>query len=101
MAEYADGVGPDKNQVIPRAADGTLAEPTSLVDDAHAAGLLVHPYTFRNENTFLPPALREGVAPDDYGLAIEEQLAFWEAGIDGMFTDNPDTGVVSRDLFEG
>jgi glycerophosphoryl diester phosphodiesterase len=101
VAEYADGVGPDKNQVIPRAADGTLAEPTSLVDDAHAAGLLVHPYTFRNENTFLPPALREGVAPDDYGLAIEEQLAFWEAGIDGMFTDNPDTGVVSRDLFEG
>jgi glycerophosphoryl diester phosphodiesterase len=101
VAEYADGVGPDKNQVIPRAADGTLAEPTSLVDDAHAAGLLVHPYTFRNENTFLPPALWEGVAPDDYGRAIEEQLAFWDAGIDGMFTDNPDTGVVSRDLFEG
>jgi glycerophosphoryl diester phosphodiesterase len=101
VAGYADGVGPEKNQVIPRDADGTLGEPTALVDDAHAAGLLVHPYTFRNENTFLPPALREGTLPDDYGRAIEEQLAFWDAGIDGMFTDNPDTGVVSRDLFRG
>ena len=101
IAEYADGVGPDKNQVIPVNPDGTLGEPTALVDDAHAAGLLVHPYTFRNENTFLPPALREGAAPQDYGRALEEQLAFWNAGIDGMFTDNPDTGVVSRDLFEG
>ncbi len=100
IAEYADGVGPEKNHVIPRQADGTLGEPTSLVDDAHAVGLLVHPYTFRNENTFLPVELREGGAPDDYGMAIEEQLAFWEAGIDGMFTDNPDTGVVSRDLFQ-
>ncbi|MGY1885189.1 glycerophosphodiester phosphodiesterase [Blastococcus sp. SYSU DS0753] len=99
IAEYAEGVGPDKNLVIPRNPDGTLGTPTALVDDAHQAGLLVHPYTFRNENVFLPPALRDGVAPDDYGRALEEQTAFWEAGIDGMFTDNPDTGVVSRELF--
>ena len=101
IAGYAHGVGPEKSQVIPVGPDGTLGEPTALVDDAHAAGLLVHPYTFRNENAFLPPALREGVAPQDYGLALEEQLAFWEAGIDGMFTDNPDTGVVSRELLGG
>jgi glycerophosphoryl diester phosphodiesterase len=100
IATYADGVGPEKNQVIPRNADGTLGEPTSFVDDAHAVDLLVHPYTFRNENTFLPADLREGPAPDDYGRALEEQLRFWATGIDGMFTDNPDTGVVSRDLFE-
>jgi glycerophosphoryl diester phosphodiesterase len=100
IAEYADGVGPEKNQVIPRLADGTLGEPSSFVDDAHASDLLVHPYTFRNENTFLPTELREGTAPDDYGRAIEEQLLFWATGIDGMFTDNPDTGVVSRQLFE-
>jgi glycerophosphoryl diester phosphodiesterase len=99
IAEYAAGIGPDKGQVIPRDPDGTLGEPTSLVDDAHAAGLLVHPYTFRNENTFLPVDLREGDAPDDYGRAIEEQLRFWAAGVDGIFTDNPDTGVVSRRLF--
>ena len=99
IAEYAAGIGPEKGQVIPRLADGTLGEPTSLVDDAHAVDLLVHPYTFRNENTFLPTDLREGAAPDDYGRAIEEQLVFWAAGIDGMFTDNPDTGVVTRALF--
>ncbi|RBY74533.1 glycerophosphodiester phosphodiesterase [Geodermatophilus sp. TF02-6] len=100
VAAYADGIGPDKNMVIPREADDTLGEPTSLVDDAHDAGLVVHPYTFRNENTFLPADLREGAAPDDYGRAIDEQLAFWATGIDGVFTDNPDTGVVSRELFE-
>ena len=99
IAEYAAGIGPEKGQVIPRLADGRLGEPTSLVDDAHAVDLLVHPYTFRNENSFLPTDLREGAAPDDYGRAIEEQLVFWAAGIDGMFTDNPDTGVVTRALF--
>jgi glycerophosphoryl diester phosphodiesterase len=100
VAGYADGVGPEKGQVIPRLPDGTLGEPSSFVDDAHAVGLLVHPYTFRNENTFLPTDLREGDDPAAYGRAIDEQLAFWATGIDGMFTDNPDTGVVSRQLFE-
>ena len=100
VAEYADGVGPEKNQVIPRNADGSLGQPSSFVRDAHRVDLIVHPYTFRNENTFLPTDLREGAAPDDYGRALEEQLRFWEAGVDGLFTDNPDTGVESRRLFE-
>ncbi|WP_299954319.1 glycerophosphodiester phosphodiesterase [uncultured Modestobacter sp.] len=99
IAEYADGVGPEKAQVIPLAADGTLGEPTSFVADAHAVDLLVHPYTFRNENAFLPADLDEGTDPAAYGRAIEEQLAFWAAGVDGIFTDNPDTGVLTRDLF--
>jgi len=101
IGAYADGVGPEKSQVIPREDDGTLGEPTSFVDDAHAADLLVHPYTFRNENEFLPADLRDaGEEPGDYGQALEEHLAFWAAGIDGMFTDNPDTGLVSRELFQ-
>jgi glycerophosphoryl diester phosphodiesterase len=100
IAAYADGVGPEKDQVIPRLPDGTLGEPTTLVDDAHAADLLVHPYTFRNENTFLPTNLQEGADPAAYGRAIEEQVRFLETGIDGLFTDNPDTGVVARELFE-
>ncbi|OMQ16185.1 glycerophosphodiester phosphodiesterase [Modestobacter sp. VKM Ac-2676] len=99
IAEYADGVGPEKNQVIPREEDGTLGEPTGFVEDAHAVDLLVHPYTFRNENTFLPAALQEGDDPAAYGRAIEEQLLFWAAGVDGLFTDNPDTGVLTRELF--
>ena len=101
IATYAEGVGPEKSQVIPRRPDGALGTPTSFVDDAHAVRLLVHPYTFRNENVFLPPALREGPAPDDYGRALAEHAAFWDAGIDGMFTDNPDTGVISRELAVG
>jgi glycerophosphoryl diester phosphodiesterase len=104
VAEYASGVGPEKAQVVPRTADDELGEPTSFVDDAHDAGLLVHPYTFRNENSFLPAELREGEGQaedlDDYGQALEEQRIFLELGVDGLFTDNPDTGVEARRLFE-
>ncbi|WP_308123716.1 glycerophosphodiester phosphodiesterase [Modestobacter marinus] len=99
VAEYANGIGPAKEQVIPLTADGTPGQPTSLVADAHAAGLLVHPYTFRNENDFLPAELDRGTDPAAYGDAIEEQLRFWAAGADGLFTDQPDTGVLTRDLF--
>ncbi len=99
IATYADGVGPEKAQIVPRTATGASGTPTALVADAHAVGLLVHPYTFRNENTFLPLELRRGVAPDDYGLALAEQQQFWALGVDGLFTDNPDTGVESRGLF--
>jgi glycerophosphoryl diester phosphodiesterase len=96
IATYAAGIGPSKSLVIPRDADGTLGEPTSLVDDAHAEGLVVHPYTFRNENTFLLTDLRAGQDPAAYGRAIEEHLAFLDAGVDGLFTDNPDTGIEAR-----
>ncbi|MCZ2824264.1 MULTISPECIES: glycerophosphodiester phosphodiesterase [unclassified Modestobacter] len=99
ISRYADGVGPEKSQVIPVEEDGTLGEPTSFVADAHAVDLLVHPYTFRNENEFLPAELDEGTDPAAYGRALEEQLAFWAAGVDGIFTDNPDTGVLTRELF--
>jgi glycerophosphoryl diester phosphodiesterase len=59
----------------------------------------VHPYTLRNENTFLPKDYRIGANSTDYGRAVDEHLAFLEAGVDGVFTDNPDTGVVARSLF--
>lgn len=98
LAEYADGIGPDKNQVIPRNADDTLGEPTSLVGDAHAAGLTVHPYTFRAENQFLPADYRVGTDPTAYGRALDEQEAFLRAGVDGLFTDQPDIGVLARSL---
>ena len=98
IAEYADGLGPDKNQVIPRNADQSLGTPTALVDDAHAAGLVVHPYTFRNENTFLPANLRKGTNPADYGDALAEYEAFLATGIDGLFSDNADTARLAVDL---
>jgi glycerophosphoryl diester phosphodiesterase len=101
LAKWLNGVGPEKNQVIPRRSDGTLGQPTSLVADAHAAGLEVHPYTFRNENQFLPADFRVGTDPNAYGKAVNEQVTFLRTGIDGLFTDNPDTGVVARDEFLG
>jgi glycerophosphoryl diester phosphodiesterase len=96
IAEYAAGIGPEKSLVIPRLPDGSLGEPTALVENAHGARLVVHPYTFRNDNTFLPVDYRNGTDPTDYGRALDEQLAFLSAGVDGFFTDNPDTGVEAR-----
>ncbi|WP_328477059.1 glycerophosphodiester phosphodiesterase [Actinoplanes sp. NBC_00393] len=98
LSQFVDGIGPEKSQIIPRKADGTLGTPTSLVADAHAAGLKVIPYTFRNENQFLPAELRVGADPTAYGKAIDEQVTFLRTGIDGLFTDNPDTGVLARTL---
>jgi glycerophosphoryl diester phosphodiesterase len=96
ISSYSDGIGPDKAMVIPRKADGTLGSPTDLVDDSHRAGLVVHPYTFRAENTFLPVELRSNSVASDFGKAIDEQVAFLKAGIDGLFTDQADVGVIAR-----
>jgi glycerophosphoryl diester phosphodiesterase len=98
LSTFVVGIGPDKNQVIPRAADGTLGAPTSLVGRAHAAGLTLHPYTFRAENQFLPVDDRVGTDPNGYGRALAEQLAYLRSGIDGLFTDQPDVGVLARQL---
>ncbi len=96
VAGYADGIGPAKGMVIPVAPDGTLGAPTSLVDDAHHERLIVHIYTMRNENTFVPPALRTSADPAQRGNVEAEYAAFWAAGVDGVFSDNPDTAVATR-----
>ena len=94
IAKYADAIGPNKLSVIPRTADGKLGAPTTLVADAHAVKLLVHPYTFRPENYFLPGNLRAPGTPatrNEAG-AIAEIRAYLDAGIDGFFTDDPALG---------
>jgi len=98
VAEVADGLGPEKSQVIPRLPDGSLGTPSPLVGNAHQAGLLVHPYTFRAENQFLPANLRVGTDPNAYGRALDEQIVFLRTGIDGLFTDQADIGVLARSL---
>ena len=86
IAGYADAIGPHKDQVIPRAEDGRLGEPTSLVAHAHAAGLLVHPWTFRPEPEFLPA-----------GMSGSEELdRFLALGVDGVFADDPGAAVAAR-----
>ena len=96
VATYADGIGPTKGMVVPVAADGTLGAPTALVADAHRQDLTVHIYTMRNENSFVPPALRTSADPNQRGQVEAEYAAMWAAGIDGLFSDNPDTAVATR-----
>jgi glycerophosphoryl diester phosphodiesterase len=96
IARYADGVGPSKDYIVPRDAAGASQAPTSFVADAHSAGLLVHPYTFRNENSFLPLELRSSGDPAAYGNALAEYAQFYRLGADGLFSDNPDTAAEAR-----
>ena len=108
---YADGIGPWKPYLISAACikieagkcidnngDGTVNEadrkllpPTDVVANAHAQGLLVHPFTFRNEQRRL--------ASDYRGNPVNEYLTFYEHGVDGLFTDFADSAVVARSLW--
>jgi len=90
VATYAYGLGPDKAQLWQGAA------PTSLVADAHAAGLKVHPWTYRAENVFLPARFRRGDDPATHGDIAGEIRAAIGLGIDGFFTDYPLIGVKTR-----
>ncbi|MFH8367038.1 glycerophosphodiester phosphodiesterase [Streptomyces sp. NPDC018031] len=99
IARFAQGIGPTLLLIIPRDASGRLGTPTTLVKDAHAAGLVLHPYTLRNENTFLPVDFRRGTDPNAYGDALAALKVYFEQGIDGIFTDNPDTGLLAREAF--
>ena len=100
VASYAYGIGPWKRYIVPTLAnpEGSgpgeaslqLGEPTDLIERAHAAGLKVHTWTFRNEQRRLP---------GDYaGNPVNEYLQFFDLGIDGVFSDFPDTAVVAREL---
>ena len=110
IAAYANGIGPWKRQIVSVKTvdnnndgqpddlngDGTINDadkvtlaPSSLVSDAHKEGLLVHPYTFRNESRYLA---------SDYNNNPElEFRQFINLGVDGYFTDFPGTGDVVRD----
>jgi glycerophosphoryl diester phosphodiesterase len=87
---YAAGVAICKDVVVPRDGAGNLAGPTPVVADAHARRLVVHAWTFRVENQFLPTDLRSSADPSAPGDLTGEIRAFRDAGIDGFFTDNPD-----------
>ncbi|MEJ0038573.1 MAG: glycerophosphodiester phosphodiesterase [Gammaproteobacteria bacterium] len=89
VAEYANAIGPSKSLIIPRDAGGALGAPTSLVKDAHAVGLGVHPWTFRAENNFLPTNFRSSADPTRIGDLAAELNAYLATGIDGFFTDHP------------
>ncbi len=111
IAKYADGIGPWKRYIISikgtigadgkpvdvnkdgtiNDADATSTAPTTLVADAHKAGLFVHPFAFRNENRRL--------ATDYKGDPKNEYLAHYRLGVDGVFTDFTDTALAARSAY--
>jgi glycerophosphoryl diester phosphodiesterase len=92
--DYADGVGANTNLMIPLVG-GQLGTPTSLVQDAHEFGLIVHGWTFRAENAFLPNEFDSGADPASFGDMAGQIDAFLRLGMDGFFTDQPDLGVAA------
>jgi glycerophosphoryl diester phosphodiesterase len=94
VARYADILAPDTRSVIPLDAAGRLGRPASVVADAHRAGLLIMPWTFRPENEFLAADFRHGTDPAFRNVAgsVAEIRAYLATGIDGFFTDDPGIG---------
>ncbi|MBS0394308.1 MAG: glycerophosphodiester phosphodiesterase [Proteobacteria bacterium] len=95
IRRYADGIGPWKLYIVPargvdangqpvtRLADAENGPPTTLIEDAHHAGLFVHAYTFRNE--------AEHLTRSYHGDPALEYRTFFDLGIDGVFTDYSNT----------
>lgn len=96
IAAYADAIGAAKALIVPRDAGGASLPATTLVADAHTAGLAVFCWTFRSENLFLPAQLRRGHDPAAHGDAAVEYRAFYDLGIDAVFSDQPADAVAAR-----
>ncbi|MFN6464897.1 MAG: esterase-like activity of phytase family protein [Nostoc sp. DedVER02] len=110
VATYADGIGPWKRMIVSvkgtdangdgkaddvngdgavNDADKTTLPPSTLIQDAHNAGLQVHPYTFRAEDQYL--------AADYKGKLELEIQQFYQLGVDALFSDFPDIADKVRD----
>ncbi|MBK8815265.1 MAG: glycerophosphodiester phosphodiesterase [Methylococcaceae bacterium] len=98
VRSYADGIGPWKPYLvktvddgIDRNGDGKLTindrrveGSTGVIENAHRKGLLVHTWTFRNDAS-------------GYGFSDPkaEMTYYFNQGLDGLFTDFPDTGIAA------
>lgn len=109
IATYASGVGPWKPYLLPgkqvdKEGDGKpddlnaddkiderdriLGEASDVVKNAHDLGLFVHTWTFRSEPKRLNSAFKDDPAA--------EYRAFFDLGVDGVFSDFPDHAVKAR-----
>jgi glycerophosphoryl diester phosphodiesterase len=94
IAQYADGIGPWKRWIVsarpdPERGGDAALEPTSFIRLAHATNLVVHPWTFRNE--------AKELLIDYGGSPAAEYQQFYALGVDGVFSDFPDTARAARD----
>ena len=89
IAGYANAIGPWKRLILLDKGAESLV-PTTVIKQAHEAGLLVHTYTFRNEPAMLAPQYR--------GDPLLEYQQIFGMGIDGVFSDFPDTALKARAL---
>ncbi len=83
----------DGDRALNGYADSTQQPATSLIADAHKAGLFVHEYTFRNEPGYYNLPL------DAAGDPVAEYLTHYRLGVDGVFTDFADTALEARAKF--
>jgi glycerophosphoryl diester phosphodiesterase len=103
IATYADGLGPYKlNLINVDATTGAFQAPSAVIVHAHASNLIVHSWTFRPENNFLPTPLRTTGTPSTRHTAgsISEIHEYLKAGLDGFFTDDPAVGRQAVDSFQ-
>ena len=91
IKKIASGIGPYKRYIIPANDKNERLPPTTLINDAHKAGLFVHAYTFRSEERYLLK---------DYNKDPEQEyLEFFKLGVDGVFTDVADDAVKAKQAF--
>lgn len=91
ISKVAAGIGPYKRYIVPVNDKGERLPSTTLVADAHAVGLLVHPYTFRSEERYLLKEYKND--PES------EYLEFFRLGVDGVFTDFADHAVKAKEAY--
>ena len=94
IAKYADVVAPPAIAIIPLGSDKRLGKPTSLVADAHNAGLLVHAWTFRPENVFLAADFQNSAGDNARNPegCVAQIRRYLDTGMDGFFADDPALG---------
>jgi glycerophosphoryl diester phosphodiesterase len=88
---YADGIGPWKVYIVGTDPDGNIKKTTDLIARAHAHGLKIHTWTFRDDS--YPAGFTGG--------PIDEYLTFFEMGIDGVFSDFAASAFAAREIFRG
>lgn len=96
ISGYATGIAAHKDMIVRPSTARSPRRASRLVERAHGAGLEVFAWTVRSENRYLPVELRTGM-DNAIGFAPPEYRGLMDAGVDAIFSDHPDTAVLTRD----